>query len=314
MPELNTSTPDGDDVLFKPDEIQFDQAEYATPVPGGPVCSACNRPILDSYYEINGNVVCASCRQGIEASFRGGSRLARALRAMVFGSLAAMVGAVLYYAFVRLTNINFGLVAVVLGLMVGGAVRRGSGNRGGRFYQFLAVFLTYAAIAGMMAPAVIEGFRKALLRKPHADAVAKHLEKPAAKAAALPKARVVIKDAPAPPLVDIPANPFADAPAEVVTEKVTVPKDAEARNIERAPEPELTAMTVALLVAFVAFIFWASPVLEAFQAPISGLIYCFALWEAWKMNKAVQLVFNGPFRVSAQGPVEQEPEVDGNDG
>ena len=60
MPELNTSTPDGDDVLFKPDEIQFDQAEYATPVPGGPVCRACKRPILDSYYEINGNVVCAA--------------------------------------------------------------------------------------------------------------------------------------------------------------------------------------------------------------------------------------------------------------
>ena len=152
------------------------------------------------------------------------------------------------------------------------------------------------------------------LKEPHADVVAKHAEKPAEKAGALPKTQVVIKDAPAPPLADIPANPFADAPAEVVKEKVAVAKDAGAQDVERAPEPRMTAQSVAVFVAFIVFVFWASPVFEAIQAPIAGLIYCFALWEAWKMNKAVQLAFNGPFRVSAQGPAEQESEADGNDG
>ena len=47
------------------------------------------------------------------------------------------------------------------------------------------------------------------------------------------------------------------------------------------------------------------PVLLAFQAPISGLIYCFALWEAWKINRKVQLAFNGPFRLGT--PLGDEP-------
>jgi hypothetical protein len=32
--------------------------------------------------------------------------------------------------------------------------------------------------------------------------------------------------------------------------------------------------------------------------PISGLIYCFALFQAWQMNKKAKLVLNGPFQVS----------------
>ena len=42
---------------------------------------------------------------------------------------------------------------------------------------------------------------------------------------------------------------------------------------------------------------YALPVFVAFQAPISGLIFGFALWEAWKINRRVQLAFNGPFRL-----------------
>jgi hypothetical protein len=41
------------------------------------------------------------------------------------------------------------------------------------------------------------------------------------------------------------------------------------------------------------------PVFAAISAPLSGLIYCFTLWVAWQSNKAAQLVFTGPFRVSA---------------
>ena len=38
--------------------------------------------------------------------------------------------------------------------MVGGAVKAGSGNRGGRFYQLMALFLTYSAIVAMLVPGV----------------------------------------------------------------------------------------------------------------------------------------------------------------
>ena len=155
MSEPNASGPEEDDDadLEAGDELQFDQAEYATPAPEGPSCGVCKRPIDDMYYEINGKVFCATCRQRIEAAFRGGSRLARVIKALVFGSVAAIAGAVLYYAIIRITGCNIGLVAVVVGFMVGGAVRKGTGNRGGLFYQFLALFLAYMAIGLMNFPA-----------------------------------------------------------------------------------------------------------------------------------------------------------------
>ena len=160
MSEPNASAPGEDDDadLEAGDELQFDQAEYATPAPAGPNCGVCKRPIDDAYYEINGKVVCATCRQQVEAAFRGGSRVARLIKALVFGAAAGIVGAVLYYAIIRMTGLNIGLVAVVVGLMVGGAVRKGSGNRGGLFYQLLAVFLTYSAIVVMHVPMLIEAF------------------------------------------------------------------------------------------------------------------------------------------------------------
>ncbi len=58
-------------------------------------------------------------------------------------------------------------------------------------------------------------------------------------------------------------------------------------------------MMIPLLLAVFLFIIYASPVLHAVQAPISGLIFGFALWEAWKINKKVHLAFNGPFRVNS---------------
>ena len=134
-------------------ELQFDQAEPAAPAPSGPTCAACNRPIEDQYFEINGKVICTSCRQHIEASLRGGSGLARLLKASLFGLGAAILGAVIYFAFVKATDANWSLVAILVGFMVGGAVRKGTGNRGGLLYQILALLLTYFAI-GLMGAAL----------------------------------------------------------------------------------------------------------------------------------------------------------------
>ena len=40
------------------------------------------------------------------------------------------------------------------------------------------------------------------------------------------------------------------------------------------------------------------PIRLGLADPISGLIFGFALWEAWKINRRVQLTFNGPFRLA----------------
>ena len=314
MAEPRASALDGNDVPLESDAIQFDQAEYATPVPSDPTCSVCHRVVLDSYYEINGKVVCASCRQEVEAALRGGSRLGRLFKALILGSVAALVGAVLYYAFVRITNINFGLVAVLLGLIVGGAVRKGSGNRGGRFYQLLAVFLTYSAIAGMNVPGVIEGIQQIGRKNKEANAVSNKEQRPAEKAVPEHRGPAIAKNAPSRFDADLPANPFADAPADATTTKVAKAPGQSVPPDDDEPEPDMRASTILIGLTLLLALFYVFPILLSFESPISGLIYGFALWEAWKMNRRVKVSFNGPFRVSTKGSNEGEPEVDDHGG
>ena len=131
---------------------------------------------------------------------------------------------------------NLGLVAVLVGFIVGRAVRKGSENRGGSFYQVLAVFLTYTAIA----------------------------------------------------LMDVVLWPGL-AP--------------ESRSATGCPATDVGQSRERRLSCFISL-----PVLFGIDRPISGLIYCFALLEAWRINARATLAFNGPFQISAV-PAAQTPEV-----
>jgi hypothetical protein len=289
MPEPNAPVPDPpeDDAGL---DLQFEEAEYETPPAAVVTCGACNRPIPDAYYEINGRVVCASCRQLIEASFRGGSRVARVLKALVLGSLGALAGAALYYAIVRATGYNIGLVAVVVGLLVGGAVRKGSGNRGGRFYQFLALFLTYFAIVAMHVPMVMEDLANEGRDQDQPAAVAPEkvaTEQP--KAGEGPQAAAGAPKQPGPP---------NDAKEEGKQDRA---------GMNPAENKRPVKVAVVLVVAL--FVFAAIPIIVGAHQPISGLIYAFALWEAWKINKGAKLAFSGPFQVKAADPGAPGPEV-----
>ena len=51
------------------------------------------------------------------------------------------------FAVLALTGYEIGLIAILVGLLVGGVVRKGSEGHGGWAYQTLAIFLTYSAIA-----------------------------------------------------------------------------------------------------------------------------------------------------------------------
>ncbi len=288
-------------------DLQFDHAELTTPVAAGPSCDACKRPISDAYYEINGKVLCTSCRQQIEASFRGGSGLGRFSRAVVFGSGAALAGAVLYYIVSRVTGANWGIVAILVGFMVGGAVRKGTGNRGGILYQFLSVLLTYFAIGLMIVSLVFgEQLKGARQHNQPAKAVPEQVVKNAAKGAIQPDAAVVVANEGdrakgiAPPK----QSPVTDPPAKVEKgEKKDIPtvenkKDAavDAEEETDIEAPWLGWLAFGVLITTFICIF---PVINAIHAPISGLIYCFALWQAWQMNKPARIVFNGPFQVAS---------------
>src|SRR5262245_44359131 len=110
-------------------------------------CVACGSAIETEYYQINGHVACAACRTRAEASAETPRGIRPFLTAGVFGLGAGIVGAVIYFAVLELLDLEIGLVAILVGYMVGYAIRKGTRGRGGRRFQVLAIALTYGAIA-----------------------------------------------------------------------------------------------------------------------------------------------------------------------
>ncbi|WP_375742544.1 hypothetical protein NR800_26460 [Corallococcus interemptor] len=219
--------------------LQFDRAEF-TEAPSAPKCSFCQRAIKSVYYDLNTRLLCPECREQVEAELTGGSKSKRALKAAVFGFGAAIAGALVYWV-VGLTGYNIGLIAILVGWMVGTAVFKGSESRGGWFYQALAVGLTYFAVAASLAPDVY----KELTTQP-------------------------------------PAEVAADAPA--------------GEAVESSPAANVVLAGVISV---------AAPVLVGINSPISGLIYGFALFEAWRRTKRTELSIAGPFKL-AEAPAEGE--------
>jgi len=140
--------------------LQFDQAEFKGTAKTGLACSACGKLIQDSYFQVNENMFCPDCREAAEAGMVDGSGFGRFARASLAGGIAAAVGSGIYFAILKLTGYEFGLVAIVVGLMVGGAVRWGANGRGGWLYQGLAIFLTYCSIVTTYVPFVLEEMDK----------------------------------------------------------------------------------------------------------------------------------------------------------
>lgn len=139
------------------DELNFDRAEFAgMEARNSTSCTGCGGGISDAYYEANGEVICEPC--AASASDPGGdsSSTARVMRAAVFGSVAAALGWALYYGIFALTGYEFGLIAIVVGFMVGAAVSAGSGGRGGWLYQLMAMGLTYTAMVMTYVPMILE--------------------------------------------------------------------------------------------------------------------------------------------------------------
>ena len=209
------------------DGLQFTHAQPVAGAAGaGPAaCSACNQPIAETYYAAGQAVVCPPCRDGLVAALGSGSGAARFLRATVFGIGAGIAGAAVWYGVRRVTNMEIGLIAIVVGAMVGAAVRAGANRRGGIGYQLMAVALTYLTIGASFVP-------------------------------------------------------------EIISELRTSPEFAEAG-----------ATAIAVVTAIAAIV---GPVLVAKSSIIMVLIYGFALWEAWQMNRRMQLDFEGPYSIAGR--------------
>lgn len=126
-----------------------------------PTCASCNQPIADTYYSAGKKIICPECHARIMGTGAGAATL-RIFKAIAFGTVAGIVGAAIWWGVRHGTDREFGLIALLLGFLVGAGVRLGSGNRGGIGYQIIAVVLTYLAVAGNYTPdaysALMEGF------------------------------------------------------------------------------------------------------------------------------------------------------------
>ncbi|HEY1341143.1 MAG TPA: hypothetical protein VGF59_26715 [Bryobacteraceae bacterium] len=137
-------------------ELQFQTAEPLPSAfaPSGKACVICKQPIVRQYYHAQGAVVCELCAQRIQSGQQAPPAVSLA-RAALYGAGAAIAGCILYATVAIVTGLEIGLIAIVVGVIVGKAVRRGSNGLGGRPQQILAVLLTYFAITTSYIPLFI---------------------------------------------------------------------------------------------------------------------------------------------------------------
>jgi hypothetical protein len=259
--------------------LQFDTAE---PVGGNGAtarslaCTACNADISTSYYEVNGAIVCISCRAKLRAQLAGGgSGSARFAKALGFGLLAAAAGSALYYGILALTGYEIGLVAIAVGFIVGRAVNRGSQGRGGRSYQVLAVGLTYFAIVTTYIPFIVKAIR----------------ENPPAVAADS-TAKTPTSDSSASTGVSVAVNTTAAQQGE----PSAAPKATGAGPTVKKITIGHALLALVALLALAA----AAPILAGFENIIGMVIIGFALFEAWRQNQRLELAVTGPYQVGAK--------------
>jgi hypothetical protein len=135
------------------DELQFHRAQPIDTEPTAKSCAACKQSIAGEHYQVRNQVICASCAAKIRAGQQS-QRPVPLFRAVIYGLGAALAGCILY-AIPLAMGFQIGIVALVVGFMVGKAIRHASYGTGGRAQQVLAVALTYFAISASIVPALI---------------------------------------------------------------------------------------------------------------------------------------------------------------
>ena len=138
-----------------PHELQFQHAEPIAEVGAGPVCVVCRQPVAGSYYQAQGQqTLCVLCAERIRAGLQAAPPTSL-LRAALYGGGAALAGCALYAAVAIVLKAEIGLIAILVGWMVGKAIRHASYGHGGRRQQILAVVLTYFAITTSYIPVIL---------------------------------------------------------------------------------------------------------------------------------------------------------------
>ena len=141
--------------------VSFERAEFDKPQHAPLSCDFCKKPVGHQYWQIAKRTACAGCRASVERELAASTSRASFVRAAQYGALAAAAGSVGWIIISRVTGYAIGIVAIGIGFVVGKAVRKGAGGFGAPRYQYLAMFLTYSAIALASLPAIFEALAHA---------------------------------------------------------------------------------------------------------------------------------------------------------
>jgi hypothetical protein len=138
----------------EPSPLQFRRAEPIDD--GAPVmrCVACKMPVEGTYYHASGQIVCPDCARRIQQGQQSAPSVSLA-KAFLYGGGAALAGFAVYALVAIVLHAEVGLISILVGYMVGNAIRKASGGLGGRPQQIMAVALTYFAITTSYIPVAI---------------------------------------------------------------------------------------------------------------------------------------------------------------
>jgi hypothetical protein len=248
-------------------DLQFDRAVPATGVgetaTQSVVCGACSATLRTWYYDVDGLQLCAACRQKAERSASPVRDWGATMRALLFGLGAAVAGAAIYYGVIAITNFEIGIVALLIGYMVGFSVRKGAGGRGGRRLQVAAAALTYFSVAMEYLPVALKGVVDG-----------ETSDSPTA---------VVAADS---------ALSEQGEPNAAVTDSLAV---------GGSTQTNVKALNPVLGIGLLAGFALALPLMVVFgtlpSGLISALIIGIGMRQAWVMTKAAKLTITGPFKV-----------------
>jgi hypothetical protein len=257
----------------EPQALQFDRVETSLP-PGasatspGVTCVVCGKAVGDEYFTVNEKPVCEGCRQVLISAAATPKSAGPLLRAGLFGLGAAIAGAAIYYAVIAIADLEIGIVAILIGYMVGYSVRKGAGGRGGRRFQILAAVLTYWAVGLAYTPLAF----KELTKK--GDGASSSLT--------------------------------ADSTRGGDSSQVASRPDTSAKAATSSDDKAVSGRDALIAIGALVLMVFALPVLSIIGSMpmglISALIIFIGLRQAWSMTAPHKLEISGPYKVG-RGPI-----------
>lgn len=254
--------------------LQFDKAEFDEPTPGI-ACASCKSALTQQYFSVNSQSLCARCTETVRTTLNRKSGAKDIIKSILFGLGAAIAGFIIYFAVLKITGYEIGLIAILVGYMVGKAVMIGSDYRGGIKYSVIAVLLTYISIVSTYVPLIIEEMRKQDLQT-------------AAAASSVPGTLV-------------PGSGKAETVKKVLPAKPAVAPSSAGGGAQSTPQPDVReghgigALLLGLAV-FAGYVLLL-PFLAGFSNIVGLIIIGFALFEAARRTAKPKITIAGPFEI-----------------